>query len=238
MTEDQEVATIGNRRSGTVRRRVCGYAGVAGPVVFAAASVVATFVQTSYSWRREDLSALAALDAQHAWIMITGSVVLGFCTLALAVGLRDQTGQGDAAAVGPIMLFVAGAAIVGDGLMRNDCSTELRVCADKVRSGDISWHHHGHDFTSIVIFLVLLIAPLVFADAFRSTTHWARLRFYCLFTAVLSMFFFVLYVVGPVTSHTWQGLLERMFVLVPLLWIAVLGARLTQVPDHLVAVGP
>ena len=52
------------------------------------------------------------------------------------------------------------------------------------------------------------------------------------------MFFFVLYLLGPVTSRTWQGLLQRMFVLVPLLWIAVLGARLTQVPDHLVAVEP
>ena len=167
--EPQEIATIDNRRSGTVRRRVlCGYAGVAGPVVFAAASVVAALVQTSYSWRREDLSALGALDAQHAWIMITGSVVLGTCTMALSIGLRDQTGQGETAALGPIMLFVAGAAIVGDGLMRSDCSTELRMCADKVRSGDVSWHDHGHNFASIVLFLVLMTVPLVFADAFRS----------------------------------------------------------------------
>jgi hypothetical membrane protein len=225
----QGVATIDNRRTGAARYRVlCGYAGVAGPVVFTAAAVVAPFAQTSYSWRREDLSALAALGAQNAWITITGMVVLGICTMALAFGLRNETGQGEAATVGPIMLFVAGTAIVGAGLMRNDCSTELRACADRVRSGDLSWHHHGHDFASIVIFLVLLVVPLVFAEAFRSAAEWARLRFFCLVTAVLSLFFFVLYLLGPVTTHTWQGLLERLFVLLPFLWIAVLGTRLAR----------
>ena len=53
---------------------------MAGPVVFSAAWLVAWAAQETYSPLREDISALAALDAQQPWIMVVGF-------LALAVGL-------------------------------------------------------------------------------------------------------------------------------------------------------
>ena len=50
-----------------------GRLAVAGPIAFTIAWLISGPVQDEYSLRREDISALAALDAQYAWIMITGS---------------------------------------------------------------------------------------------------------------------------------------------------------------------
>lgn len=68
-------------------RRVLGWCAVAGPVLFTVAWLVAWSVQDVYSPRREDISALAAIDARHAWIMIAGIIALGLGLIALGLGL-------------------------------------------------------------------------------------------------------------------------------------------------------
>lgn len=206
-------------------RPLCGYLGVAGPLAFATASVIATAAQRGYNARREDVSALAALDAQHPWIMITGFLVFGSCTIALAVGLRGAIQHSQAATAGPIMILVVGLGIVGAGLMRNDCSTELANCAARVRAGNVSWHHHGHDFASITVFGILMFAPLVFAEAFRHDPHWQGLRRYSQISAPLSFGLLALYLFSSSITPGWAGLLQRVFIATVLTWLAVLGAR-------------
>jgi hypothetical protein len=68
-------------RAGSVR---LGRLALAGPIAFTAAWLLGGLVQGEYRLRQEDISALAALDAHHAWIMITGFVLLGAGTIALA----------------------------------------------------------------------------------------------------------------------------------------------------------
>jgi hypothetical protein len=48
-------------------RWVLGTCAFAGPVIFTAAWLVAWPLRDHYSPRREDISALAALDAQYPW---------------------------------------------------------------------------------------------------------------------------------------------------------------------------
>lgn len=214
--------------NGAARRRLCGYVGVAGPVLFGLSSVIAGLVQSSYSPGREDISALSALTAEDAWIMVTGMVSLGVCTVALACGLRGAIGRGDAASAGPVLILAMGLGVAGAGLMRNDCSTELAACARRVRVGDVSWHHQGHDFVSITLFVLLAISPLVFANAFRAIESWQHLRLYSLLTAWASIALFALYFVGPILVSSEQGLFERFALAVPLTWLAVIGGHLAR----------
>jgi hypothetical protein len=160
--------------------------------------------------------------------MVTGMVLLGVCTVALACGLRGAIGRGDAASAGPVLILAIGLGVIGAGLMRNDCSTELPACARRVRLGDVSWHHHGHDFVSIALFVLLAISPLVFASAFRATERWQHLRRYSVLTAWLSIALFVLYFLDPVLVADEQGLFERMALAVPLIWLAVIGGHLAR----------
>lgn len=225
------LGTTRGNESGRLRR-LCGWLGVTGPLAFATASVLATAAQRGYSPRREDISALAALDAQAPWIMITGFLVFGSCTVALALGLRSAIQPSQAGTAGPIMLLVVGVGIVAVGLMRNDCSTELARCAARVRAGSVSWHHHGHDLASITVFTMLMFVPLVFAEAFRNDSRWLGLRRYCQVSGPLSFALFVLYIFSSSLTGGWSGLFQRLFTAAVLTWIGVLGVRLARPSPH------
>ncbi len=208
-------------------RRVLGGCAVAGPVLFTGAWLVAWSVQDVYSPLREDISALAAIDAQHAWIMIAGIVALGLGLLALGLGLLGVIHDGRSATVGPILLVLAGLSFAVAGFARNDCSSELRACKDRVNSGNVSWHHMVHDVLGVAVFLFLVIAPLVLARAFRTDSRWSNLRRYSLATGGLTLALLLLFAAEPFDG--WNGLVQRVLVAVPLVWVAVLGVRLVQI---------
>ena len=207
-------------------RRVLGECAMVGPIVFALASLVAESVQDAYGPRREDISALAALDAQHAWIMIAGIIVLGLSIVGLGLGLVGAIRDGKSALVGETLLVLAGLAFVTAGVARNDCSSELQACKNRVNAGDVSWHHKVHDAVGFAA-LLLVIAPFVFARAFRADSRRSNLRRYSLITGVLALALAL--IVGGETFNGWNGLLERALVAVTFVWIAVLGWRLAQI---------
>jgi len=208
-------------------RRVLGGCAVAGPIVFAVASLVAESVQDAYGPRREDISALAALDAQHAWIMIAGIIVLGLSIVGLGLGLVGAIRDGKSALVGAILLVLTGLAFVTAGVARNDCSSELQACKKRVNAGEVSWHHKVHDAVGFAALLLLVVAPFVFARASRADSRWITLRRYSLITGVLALALALM--VGGETFTGWNGLLERALVAVTFVWIAVLGWRLARI---------
>ncbi len=208
-------------------RCVLGGLAIAGPILFTVAWLVAWSVQDVYSPRREDISALAAIDAQHAWIMIAGIIALGLSLAALGLGLLGAIHDGRSATVGPILLVLAGVCFTGAGLARNDCSSELQACNEHVSSGDVSWHHIVHDVLGVAVFLVLAVAPLVLARAFRSDSRWSKLRRYSLLSGALTLALLVVF--GAELFAGWNGHVQRVLILVPLVWVAVLGAHLVKI---------
>jgi hypothetical protein len=130
-------------------RRYAGTLAVAGPVVFTVAWFVAWAVQDQYSARREDISALAALDAEQPWIMVIGFLALGLGVVALGLGLPSVLAGGLSARVGALLVTVAGFGILVAGVARNDCSSELAACKAREDAGELSWHHHVHDLVSV-----------------------------------------------------------------------------------------
>jgi len=69
-----------------------GRLALAGPIAFTTAWLVGGLVQEEYSFRREDISALAAMDAQYAGIMITGFVLIGAGTVPWRQGWPALSG--------------------------------------------------------------------------------------------------------------------------------------------------
>ena len=213
-------------------RRLAGTSAVAGPIVFTVAWLVAWAVQDDYSPRHEDISALAALDAQRPWIMVTGFLALGVGVTLLGLGLRLRLGLpsalagGLSAVIGALLVTVAGIGLVIAGLARNDCSTELAACKAKIDAGDLSWHHNVHDLASLVIFVALIAAQLVLARAFRQDARWQDLRRYSMVSGGLSFALLVVY--GSEAIGDSNGLVQRVFTAVPFVWVAVLGLRLRR----------
>jgi hypothetical membrane protein len=227
---DSEPRLVGDPfddRMATGLRRVAGALAVAGPVVFSAAWLVAWAAQETYSPRREDISALAALDAQQPWIMIAGFLALAVSLVALGMGLLRAFAGRRVARVGAVLVLLAGLGILVAGIARNDCSSELAACKARIDAGDVSWHHGVHDAVSGLVFLALVVAQLVLARSFRRDPAWRDLRAYSVVSGLLTLALLVLFGTGAIDG--WNGLVQRVFLAVPLLWVAVLGKRLLAV---------
>ena len=208
-------------------RRVLGLCAVVGPLIFTAGWLVSGPLQEHYSPRREDISALAALDAQHAWMMILCFMALALGTTALGLGLMDAL-RGPSGRVGSGFVFAAGVGLGIAGLARNDCSSELSSCAAAVEAGDVSAHHQLHDLVSLLSFLALIVAQLVCVRAFGRDPAWRDLRSYSLVSGLLTLALLALFVADPIDG--WNGVVQRIFLAVPWIWIVVLGLRLGRLP--------
>ena len=206
--------------------RVAGAIAVAGPVFFSAAWLAGWAAQDAYSPRREDISALAALDAQQPWVMIVGFLALAVGLAALGMGLLRAVDGGRLAPLGALLVLIAGLGIFVAGVARNDCSSELAACKARIDAGDISWQHGLHDAVSGLLFLALVVAQLVLARAFRHDPAWSDLRAYSIVSGVLTFALLVLFATGAIEG--WNGFVQRAFLAVPFVWMMVLGVRLRR----------
>lgn len=187
--------------------------GVLAPAVFTGAWIAGGLLQEGYSARREDISALAAADAEHAWVMIAGLVAAGLLTAAFGVGLRFETGS----LPGPALVIFAGLGLAALGLLRNDCSSLTAECKARVAAGEVSWHHTAHDVLSVPVFAAAVLAPLVLARALRRDPRWRSVVPWSLgATPALG----VLFLLGGVEAFpSWDGLLQRVAASAAFAWL-------------------
>jgi hypothetical membrane protein len=211
--------------------RLGAIAGIAGPAAFTAAWAVESLLQTGHSATEVQISGLAAPNARDPWIMITGFVVLGGCSLAFGTALHAElggeggrgAGRGARAAragMGPRLIQAAGLLTVAAGLLRRD---RMLLTAPAHES----WHNHAHDVVSAVIYVVLVVAPLLLARRFRGDPRWSPLRWPLVACALATGAVLVVFFTGALAS--WDGLLQRIGVTLPLAAVCAVAVRLLAV---------
>ena len=205
---------------GSARFRLRAACGLVGPVVFTAAWVASTVRQDGYSIAEEHLSGLAAPDARDPAIMIAGFVGLGACTIAFGSALKEALGGRGRAGLGPALVRAAGIATLAAGVLRRD--RMLLHPADGV-SGQ-SWHNHGHDLASGVVYASVLLAPLLLARRFRGDPEWNALWPPAVAAtagaaALLGLFW-------SRALEPWNGIVQRVAVTVPLAVMVALALEL------------
>jgi hypothetical membrane protein len=218
-----------------------GLAGVAGPVAFTAAWAVSSLLQTGHAATQVQISGLAAPDARDPWIMITGFLVLGGCSVVFGTALHRELGgsgqegrEGQAeregragragregragrAGAGPRLIQAAGLLTVAAGLLRRD---QMLLTAPAHES----WHNHAHDVVSAAIYVALVVAPLLLARRFRGDPRWSPLRWPLVGASLVTAAVLVVFFTGAFPSSA--GLLQRIGVSVPLAAVCAVAARL------------
>ena len=192
--------------------------GALAPLIFTSAWIIGTLFQKGYSIRREDISALAALDAEHPWIMIAGFALSGALTTAFAVAVCSCLPRSRVASA---LVALAGLGMIALGLLRNDCSTETEACKARITAGEVSWHHDAHDALSAPVFAAAVVAPLLLAPRFGRELRSKALAAYSLVTVAALAALFALGGLDAVPG--WDGAVQRAGVLLALLWLEVVA---------------
>jgi len=202
-------------------RAACG---IAGPVAFTGAWVASTLRQTGYSIAEEHLSGLAAPDARDPAIMLAGFLALGACTTAFGSALREALGGPGLAGPGPWLVRCAGIGTVAAGLLRRD---RMLLHPPGAVPGQ-SWHNHGHDLASGIVYAALLVAPLLLARRFDGDPAWSRLRGPAVAASLTTAALLALF--WSQALEPWNGIVQRVAVTVPLGFMAALAGRLLTRP--------
>jgi Protein of unknown function (DUF998) len=221
-------------------------AGIVGPVVFTGAWIVSSLLQAGYSPADIQISGLAAPDANDPWIMITGFLVLGGCTVAFGTALHEALtesrgrrvpaetptgrqgrvlagtplGHADYAGLAPRLIQGAGVLTIAAGLLRRDHMLLV--------PGAVSWHNHAHDVISAVLYVDLVLAQLLLARRFGRDPAWRPWRPWLLASAGVTCALLIAFAAD--TSAPWAGILQRAAVTVPLAAISAIAARLLRIP--------
>ncbi len=193
-------------------------AGLAGPLLFTLAWVAGDLLRASYNWITDPISLLAAVDARYAWIMSAGFIVGGLLTLPMAVGLHcGIEDEGRASPLGPLLVAVAGIAAIVAGVFRPNYPDVL--------PGRYGWFlvNPVHQAAAFVVFVALVTAPLLIVPRLHADPRWRGLTRYSLLTSSATFVLFLAYL-APMPGLI--GLLERLLVSVPLLWLEVMAIRL------------
>ncbi|MFY9847936.1 MAG: DUF998 domain-containing protein [Trebonia sp.] len=195
--------------------RVRALSGVAGPVAFTAAWVAASLRQTGHGAVSVQLSGLAAPDARDPWIMISGFLVLGGCTVWFGEELARDVG-------GPAPRLIQGAGVLtmAAGLLRRDHM--------QLTSGPVSWHNEAHTVVSLVLYLDLVLAQLLLARRFAAIPCWRPWRVYLLGSGIATAVALAVFL--PNTTSPSAGILQRIAVTIPLAAVTAVAARLSR-PD-------
>jgi hypothetical protein len=205
--------------------KVRAIAGIAGPVAFTGTWIVASLLQTGHSAAEVQISGLAAPDARDPWIMIAGFAALGGCAVAFGSALREALGGPGRAGPAPRLIEAAGALTVAAGLLRRDRMLLASPAGE-------SWHNHAHDVASLLIYTALVAAPLLLARGLRGDPRWRAPGLLLSASGLATAAVLTVFVSGAL--GTWNGVLQRIGVSLPLAALCAVALRLLAAdpPGH------
>jgi hypothetical protein len=208
---------VGMSRSG----RFGALCGVLGPVAFTAAWLLAQRRQDEYQVRHEHISGLAARDATDPQLMTAGFLALGGSTVAFASALERRFGPRPG--LGPALIGVAGLATIAAGVFRRDRRSNFPAPGEPEGQSLVN---DVHDTAAILAGLVgtaglVALAPVLARDPTLRDLAKSSLSAAGASTGLSA--WFLRDVVRP-----GNGLLQRVNVTIPLVFMARLAARMLK----------
>ena len=186
--------------------RWAAMAGIAGPVLFTLGFLAQEQLRRGeYDPVSEVVSALEA--GSHGWIQQVNFVVLGALTMIFAVGLHRGLAPSRAGIVGPVALFISGAANVLGAIfpLREDAA-------------GATYDPGGHQVAGMLFFASSFIALIALSRRCAADPRWRNIAGWVLAAGVLVAMLFplmgVLVIPDDAPLHDWAGLAQRFIVLV------------------------
>lgn len=199
--------------------RMLSLGGALGPLVFAAAVLVAAALRPDYSHVDNFISELGAHGTTHAALMnyagfVPGGLMLAAFGVALAGALPRRSSTLAAAAL--VTLF--GCGVAASGFI--SCDAGCPQAAGSIENAI-------HNAIAPVAFLSLIAGTATLGLCFRGLPDWRALSLYSLLTSAFALGFLAA-LAGSLDTRELTGLWQRILLAVLFLWCAVIGVHAFQ----------
>ena len=195
--------------------------GIAAPIIFAVLLGVGGFVQEGYSHSSQAISELGGVEADTPIIQNLNFVVTGLMIIVLAIGLHRALGLRGGAIAGPMLigLFGLGTA-VAQPIFQCDAG-----CEGASTTGLL------HNLSGLASFLAVIVGMVLLTRRFRRNVAWQALANPTLLAAAAGFVALVAWIAVAKVAEVDElnGVLQRVFAGIVIVWIGVMGAWLWRV---------
>lgn len=198
---------------------VCGLA--AGPL-FMVSVLLQGALRDGYDPLRHPVSSLAI--GEHGWVQSATFIVAGVLTCVFASALPAVLRAGPGRRWGPVLVAGWGVGLIGAGLFTADPVSGFPPGAPDLLPGYGDTAAAVHDTTSLVAFLALAAAYVVFGRRFVGDRRWG----WVVYTAATAVVFLgalglssLAFAQNSTVVHV-GGLLQRIMIIVGWMWLTLL----------------
>jgi hypothetical membrane protein len=188
--------------------------GVVAPVLSVIVAAGVGYLHPGYDSAEQRLSELGASGAPYAVVFnVAGLMASGVLVVVLSLGLQHEFIGNRLARTGGILLSVSGASLFMTGIFPCDVGF-----VEASASGIL------HGVFAAIGTLAIIGAALAMWYGLRGDPLWGHYSWFSLSVALMAV---ALYVTHQFSSQTdWNGAVQRMLVLVLLVWLEVMSVRL------------
>ena len=196
--------------------------GVAGGFGFVAVTAIAGAVRPNYDSVSMPVSMLSLGDG--GWVQVTNFVITGLLMITFAIGLRRVLVSGRASVWGPLLIGVNGLGLIGAGVFNVDPGRGYPPGASV--EAVTTMNGYLHTAWSLVAFLSMALACLVFARRFALRPGGRAWAAYSVLTAIIVLGFLA------AATAVWSGdgdiggVLQRVSIYWGRVWIGLLAVRI------------
>ena len=195
-------------------QRVSAACGIASPILAALVGMGVGYMQLGYSFTEQRLSELGASGAPYAFIFnVVGLMTSGMLVVVLSLGLYTEFSSNRVARIGSGLLAVCGASLFMTGIFPCDVGT-----VEASASGIL----HGV-FAGIGTFAIIS-AALAMWLGLKYDAVWRNHSWFSLSVALVAVALYVPHLFSPLPQ--WNGAIQRILVMVLLVWIEVMSIKL------------
>jgi len=228
MAADKTNQSISKHSNPDSVQRLLASSGIVAPILFAGLLIILGLLESGYSHRTETMSVLGGVGGWRGAAFNVGIALVGLLLIGFAIGLHRGIGEGAGSKVGPILLVLGGVGLVGSAIFH--CN---QGCTNVLKSPTLAGRMHI--VTSFLTGFCLSIAPFAIFVKLRNDQRWKNYRWFTLAMGILANLPGLTLWISFFTTRIpeWEGLIQRLGIVFPLLWIEVIAIRLLSLNGQL-----
>ncbi|MFW9792782.1 MAG: DUF998 domain-containing protein [Candidatus Thorarchaeota archaeon] len=197
-------------------RSIFVYSGFIGPVIYAIVLFTLGALEPGYDPISKSMSELGAVDAPYAIVMNTiGFPLLGVFFILFSMGVHQNISSDKSSIIGPLMIALSGVFLILTGIFQCDSG-----CIDVTVVGET------HSLFATLAAIVMIPVPLTLVPRVYYNERWRRYIWFCWVVVILTSLVSMLYMFSD--FETINGLLQRLAIAGPLIWIEVTAYKIVK----------
>lgn len=198
-------------------------AGLVVPIFYIVLVSTLGHLESGFSHKTDMMSILGGVEGIRGVVFNIGVAITGLLLIVFAFGLQQSFNKGIGSKIGPILVALGGVGMLGSAIF--SCNVNcVNVIESKTVIGVL------HMLSAFVAGSCLAISPFFIFFRMKQDKLWRNYRVFTLAIGVLANLPGVVLWVSLFTSRIpeWEGVIQRLGLLFPLIWIFALSLRQLQ----------